>query len=92
MKDDNFIFPVADGTVKVSGGDRRLRTSTLFRDRPEREEEQDVLRRESDGLSSPNPLQDDSALDDAEAKNDLRGIFVIEPDDEEFKTYHESRS
>ena len=24
MKGDNFIFPVADGTVKVSGRDRRL--------------------------------------------------------------------
>ena len=34
MKGDNFIFPVADGTVKVSGGDRRLRPSTLIRDRP----------------------------------------------------------
>ena len=38
----NFIFPVADGTVKVSGGDRRLRTSTFIRVRPERGEEQEV--------------------------------------------------
>ena len=36
MKGDNFIFPVADGTVKVSGGDQRLRTSTFIRDRPDR--------------------------------------------------------
>ena len=35
MKGDNFICPVADGTVQVSGGDRRLRPSTLIRDRPE---------------------------------------------------------
>ena len=28
------IFPVADGTVKLSGGDQVLRTSTLIRDRP----------------------------------------------------------
>ena len=35
LKGDNLIFPVADGTVKVSGGDRRLRPSTLIRDRPE---------------------------------------------------------
>ena len=28
MKENKFIFPVADGTVKVSGGDQRLRTST----------------------------------------------------------------
>ena len=48
MKGDNFIFPVADRTVKAFGGERRLRTSTLTRDRPERGEEQEVLREESD--------------------------------------------
>ena len=32
----NFIFPVADWTVKVSTRDQRLRTSTLIKDRPER--------------------------------------------------------
>ena len=68
IKGDNFIFPVADGTAKVSGGDQRLRTSTVIRDRPERGEEQEVLREESHGLSSPTPLQDDSTRDDAEAK------------------------
>ena len=36
MNDDNSKFPIADGTVKVSGGDQRLRTSTLIRDRPDR--------------------------------------------------------
>ena len=71
MKDDIFLFPVADGTIKIPGGDPRLRTSTLIRDRPERGEEQEVLRGESDGLSSPTPLQDDSTRDDAEAKNDF---------------------
>ena len=39
----NFIFLVADGTVKLSGGDRVLRTSTLIRDRPDRGEEQGHL-------------------------------------------------
>ena len=68
MKGDNFKFPVEDGTVKVSRGDQRLRPSASIWDRPERGEEQEVLRRESDGLSSPNPLQDDSTLDDAEAE------------------------
>ena len=48
MKGDYLIFPVADGTVKISGGDRRLRPSTLVRDRPEGE---DKLRGESDGSS-----------------------------------------
>ena len=39
----NFIFPVADGTVKIFGGGQRLRTSTLARDWPERGEEQEIL-------------------------------------------------
>ena len=68
QRSGNFIFPVADGTVKIPGGDRRLKPSTFVRDRPERREEQEVLLGESDELSSPNPLQDDSTLDDAEAK------------------------
>ena len=55
----NFIFPVAD---------RRLRTSTLIRERFDRGEEQKILRGESDGLFSPSPHQDDSTQDDAEAK------------------------
>ena len=58
----------------LSEGDQRLRTSTLLRDRPERGEEHEVLRGESDGLSSPTPLQDDSTRDDAEAKNDFWSI------------------
>ena len=35
---ENFIFPKADGTVKISGGDQDLKTSTLIRDRPDRGE------------------------------------------------------
>ena len=64
---------------KISGGDRRLRPSTLIRDHPERGEEQEVLRGVSDGLPSPNPLQDDSTRDDAEANNDfwcIKGDFI----------------
>ena len=34
----NFIFPEADGTVKIFGREQRLRTSTLTRERPERGE------------------------------------------------------
>ena len=64
----------ADGTVKTPEEDRRLRPSTLIRDYPERGEEQQVLRGESDGLPSPTPLQDDSTLDDAEAGNDFLSI------------------
>ena len=55
-------------------GDRRLKPSTLIKDRPERGEEHVVLRGESNGLSSPNPLQDDSTRDDAEAENDFWSI------------------
>ena len=74
MKGDSFIFPIADGTVKDFGGDQRLRPSTLIRDRPEQGEEQEVLRGESDGLSSPTPHQVDSTRDDAEVKNDFWSI------------------
>ena len=74
MKNEKFVFPVADGTGKISGGDRRLRTSTLIRDRPKRGEEQEIIRGESGGLSSPFPHQDDSTRDDAEAKNDFWSI------------------
>ena len=35
QRSGNFIFPVADGTVKILGGEQRLRTSTLIRERPE---------------------------------------------------------
>ena len=71
QRSGNFIFPVADGTVKICGGEQRLRTSTLNQERLERGEEQDNLRGESDGVSSPTPHQDDSTRDDAEAKNDF---------------------
>ena len=46
---------------------------------PDRGEEQEVLQGESDGLSSPNPLHDDSTLDNAEAKNvfwSITGEFI----------------
>ena len=56
MKGEKFIFPIADGTVKISGGDQRLRTSTLIRDRPDRGEEQGIFQGESDEFSS-NPHQ-----------------------------------
>ena len=41
---EHFICPIADGTVKLSGGDQDLRTSTLIRDHPiRREDHQDFL-------------------------------------------------
>ena len=35
MKGEKFIFPIAGGTVKLSGGDQVLRTSILIWDRPD---------------------------------------------------------
>ena len=64
MSVEKFIFPIEDGTVKLSGGDQVLRTSTLTRDSPDRGEEQGNFVGESDGSSSI-PVQD-SSLDDGE--------------------------
>ena len=65
MSGEKLKFPIADGTVKLSGGDQVLRTSTSIWDRPDRGEEQRSLLGESDG--SP-PLRD-SSTDDSEAGN-----------------------
>ena len=62
-----FIFPIADGTVKLSGGDQVLNTSTLTQDRPDRGDEQGNLQGVSDGSSS-TPLQE-SSLYDGEVRN-----------------------
>ena len=79
QRSGNFIFPVADGTVKIFGRGQRLRTSTLTRDRPERGEEQEILQGNSDEWFSPSHLQEDSTRDDEEAKNDfwtITGEFI----------------
>ena len=47
MKGDKFKFPVADGTVKIFGRERRLRISTLTRERLERGEQQEILQGKS---------------------------------------------
>ena len=77
MKGENIIFPIADVTVKLSGGDQDLRTSTLIRDRPDRGEEQENLLGELDGSSS-TPFQDSSWYD-GEAKNDFRRFHLTSP-------------
>ena len=64
-----FIFPVADGRIKLVGGDHELRTSTLIRHRPiQRESNIDFLG-ESEG-SPPSPPHD-SFPDAGEAINDF---------------------
>ena len=50
MSGEKVIFPIADGTVKLSRGGQALRTSTLIRDSPDRGEEQEHLLGESDGV------------------------------------------
>ena len=63
----NFIFPVADGRVKFSGGDQELRTSTLNLD----------FLGESEGSLPPPPQ--DSLPDAGEAMNDflsMSGNFI----------------
>ena len=50
MSGEKLIFPLADGAVKIFGGEKRLRTSTLTRERPEQGEEQEILQGKSDEI------------------------------------------
>ena len=72
---NTFEFPIADGTVKLSGGDRVFRKSTTIRDQKERGEEfRYGLRGESDG----------SQPSDTEPRNDfwsIEGQYTNEPGD-----------
>ena len=49
----NFIFPFADGRIKLLGGDQDLRTSTLVRHRPIRGESNIDFLGESEGSPPP---------------------------------------
>ena len=71
-----FVFPAADGRIKLSGGDQELRTPTLIREHPIRGESQRDFRGESEG-SLPPPQ--DSLPDAGEAMNDfwsMSGNFI----------------
>ena len=48
-----YIFPAADGRIKLPGGDQELRTSTLVRQRPIRGEGHVDFLGESDGSLLP---------------------------------------
>ena len=75
-KQGEFIFPIADGRIKIPGGDQELRTSTLVRQRPDRGESNIDFLGEPEG-SLP-PLQD-SHPDAGEAINDfwsMPGSFI----------------
>ena len=64
---ENFTFPIADGTVKVSGGHRGIRKFSLTWDHPKRGEAlRDDLRGEVVGSQ---PI--DTLTDDREARNDF---------------------
>ena len=64
---ETIIFTVADGTVKFSGGDQDLRTSTLIRDHPIRgEDHQDFL-----GESERSPPQPQDSLLDLPVKHEM---------------------
>ena len=72
----NFIFPVADGRIKLLGGDQDLRTSTSIREHPIRGESHVDFLGESEG-SVPPPH--DSFPDAGEAINDfwsMSGNFI----------------
>ena len=64
----NFIFPAADGRIKLSGGDQELRTPTLIREHPIRGDSQRDFLGESE-VSHPPPQ--DSLLDAGGAMDDF---------------------
>ena len=75
----NFIFPIADGRITLSGSDQELRTSALIRERPIRGESHVDFLGESEGSLSP---PHDSLPDAGEAMNDfwsMSGNFDIPP-------------
>ena len=75
-KEGQFIFPIADGRIKTSGGDQDLRTSTLIRHRPIQGESNNDFLGESEG-SFPQPQ--DSFPDAGETINDFcptSGSFI----------------
>ena len=75
-KQGEFIFPIADGRIKTSGGDQELRTSTLIRQRPIQGESRLDFVGESEGSLSP---PHDSFPDAGEAINDfwsMSGNFI----------------
>ena len=71
-----FIFPIADGRTKFSGGDQELRTPTLIREHPIRGEGHVDFLGESEGTLPP---PQDSCPDAGEAINDfwsMPGNFI----------------
>ena len=57
-----FIVPIADGRIKLSGGDQELRTSTLIRQRPIRGESHLDFLGESEGSLPPPRRENNHSL------------------------------
>ena len=82
MKRWKFRMPSRRWKIKIFGWEQRLRKSTFTRELLERGEEQEILWGKSNGLSSPNPLHEDSTRDDEGAKSDfwtVTGDFNFAP-------------
>ena len=73
-KQGEFIFPIADGRIKPSGGDQELRTSTLVRHRPSSLSSPTVGEipvREKDAPNSDiSPVQVSNSVDDGSGQPD----------------------
>ena len=78
-KEGEFTFPIADGRIKIPGGDQDLRTSTSMRQHPIQGESHLDFLGESEGALPP---PHDSFPDAGEAINDfwsMSGNFIIPP-------------
>ena len=85
-KGEHFIFPIADGTVKLSGRAYGIRKSALMRDQVVRSQD---LREELQGNSEKSEPADETK-DDVEARNDLVNgswfYFIVITSDLEFNS------
>ena len=74
QRSEDFIFPIADGTAKLSGRDHEFREPTLMWEQPVRSED---LSGELQG--EPEGFQPTESKDDAEARKDfwsIQGDFI----------------
>ena len=69
QKDDEFIFPVADGTAKLSGGDYEFREPTARREQTVRSDDLSGELQREQGESQPT-----ESTDESEARADFRSI------------------
>ena len=85
-KDDEFVFPFADGTAKLSGRDYEFRVPTLRREQPVRSEN---LSGEIQG--EPGESQPTETTYDAEARADfwsIEGDVIYRHHNEKHSLFH----